>query len=79
MNDETIKYRLSEALADIDTGSDPDAFTIKTENVKALADRLEPEFRQLMSLAWCQGANKGIEWAQGDASQPLTNPYEEQE
>lgn len=79
MSDSITRHHVIAALAEIDTGTDMDHFIIPVQKANALANLLEPEFRRRMSLAWHQGANKGIKWAQGDASQPLTSPYEEQE
>ncbi|KFI56562.1 hypothetical protein [Bifidobacterium callitrichos] len=67
------------ALSKLDTGTNDDAFTIPIQQMSALADLLEPEFRRLMALAWFVGCDQGIKWAQGKADRPLRNPYMDKE
>lgn len=75
----TTKHAIITALSKLDTSSSLDEFTIPLEQAGALADLLEPEFRRRMALAWHVGRSQGVKWAQGEADEPLGNPYEDKE
>lgn len=68
-----------QALADTDTGTDDDHFTIPLTGTAALAERLEPLLCRARALGWTVGCDQGVKWAQGNADRPLTNPYTEEE
>ena len=72
----TTKHAIITALSKLETSSSLDEFTIPLERAGALADLLEPEFRRRMALAWHVGRAQGVKWAQGEADEPLRNPYE---
>lgn len=80
----TTRHAIITALSKLDTSSSLDEFTIPLEQAGALADLLEPEFRRRMALAWHVGRAQGVKWAQvkwtqGEADEPLRNPYEDEE
>lgn len=75
----TTKNAIIDALAELDTDTDQDAFTIQLEQAGKLAGLLEPEFRRQRALGWHIGCTAGIKWAQGNADEPLRNPYDEED
>ncbi|OXN01462.1 hypothetical protein [Bifidobacterium vansinderenii] len=52
---------------------DPDDIDLRAQR---FAQWLAEHDREQMARAWFIGCNAGIRWAQGNADQPLANPYD---